>query len=72
MKYLYFSIILFNLKFLNFRLSMLMLKIYTKGTIARRQFMRGTDPTKSKWVCLKYLHICKDCFTFCILFLIND
>jgi hypothetical protein len=34
--------------------------------------MRGTDPTKSKWVCLKYLHICKDCFTFCILFLISE
>lgn len=22
-----------------------------RGTFARRQFMRGTDPTKSKWVC---------------------
>lgn len=33
--------------------------------------MRGTDPTKSKWVCLKILQICKDCFTFCILFLMN-
>jgi len=30
--------------------------------------MRGTDPTKSKWVCLKCLHICKNYFTFCMLF----
>jgi hypothetical protein len=26
-----------------------------KAFIARRQFMRGTDPIKSKWVCLKIL-----------------
>jgi len=29
--------------------------------------MRGTDPTKSKWVCLKFLHLCKNYFTICII-----
>jgi hypothetical protein len=33
--------------------------------------MRGTDPTKSKWVCLKYLHICKNFLHFVYYFLIN-
>lgn len=27
-------------------------------TLVRRQFMRGTDPIKSKWVCLMIKNLC--------------